>query len=221
MRFCDQARGTPIALLACSLALSVSGAPAAEIPPGFTETVLVTDVNGASDLDWAPDGDLWISTRYREVWIYRQGTLIRAAELAGSSVGERGIHGMALDPDYSQNGHVWIFYTADDPVRNKLSRFTNVGDTLVEVTPLDLEVDADGFTDFARSYVNGTQVTVTAPLMSNGRRFLRWSVDGVLQPVGLRSVEVTVGGAENLKVFYQRRARATPDRPTESQGDME
>jgi hypothetical protein len=105
--------------------------------------------------------------------------------------------------------------------QNNLHFDGNVSDTLVEVTPLDLEVDADGFTDFARSYVNGTQVTVTAPILSEGRRFLRWSVDGVLQPVGLRLVEVTVGQAEHLKVFYRRRARALPDRPTESQGDME
>ncbi len=105
--------------------------------------------------------------------------------------------------------------------QNNLYFDGNISDTLVEVTPLDLEVDADGFTDFARSYVNGTHVTVTAPIMSAGRRFLRWSVDSVLQPVGLRSVEVTVGQVENLKVFYQRRARALPDRPTESQGDMD
>ncbi|MCH8913260.1 MAG: hypothetical protein IIA33_06785, partial [Planctomycetes bacterium] len=104
---------------------------------------------------------------------------------------------------------------------NNLYFDANVIDTLIEVTPLDLEVDADGFTAFARSYVNGTQVTVTAPLLSEGRRFLRWSVDGVLRPVGLRSVEVTVGQSESLKLFYQRRARALPDRPTESQGDME
>ncbi|MCH8880010.1 MAG: hypothetical protein IID34_09020 [Planctomycetes bacterium] len=105
--------------------------------------------------------------------------------------------------------------------QNNLYFEANVIDTLIEVTPLDLEVDADGFTAFARSYVNGTQVTVTAPLLSEGRRFLRWSVDGVLRPVGLRSVEVTVGQSESLKLFYQRRARALPDRPTESQGDME
>ncbi|MCH8913279.1 MAG: hypothetical protein IIA33_06880 [Planctomycetes bacterium] len=98
---------------------------------------------------------------------------------------------------------------------------SNVADTFIEVTPLDLTVDSDGFANFSRSYVSGTIVTVTAPTTSQGRRFLRWSVDSVLQPIGVRTMEVTVGENTTLKAYYQRASRLRPHRPSEGSGDME
>ena len=98
---------------------------------------------------------------------------------------------------------------------------SNVPDTYIEVAPMDLNVDSDGFANFSRSYVSSTVVTVTAPTTSQGRRFLRWSVDSVLQPIGVRSMEVTVGENTTLKAYYQRASRLRPHRPTEGSGDME
>ncbi|MCH8881510.1 MAG: hypothetical protein IID34_16720, partial [Planctomycetes bacterium] len=98
---------------------------------------------------------------------------------------------------------------------------SNVFDTFIDVAPLDLNVDSDGFADFSRSYVAGTIVTVTAPTNSQGRRFLRWSLDGVLQPIGVRTMDVTVGENTTLKAYYQRASRLRPHRPTEGSGDME
>ncbi len=98
---------------------------------------------------------------------------------------------------------------------------SNVVDTFIDVAPLDLNVDSDGFADFSRAYVAGTIVTVTAPTTSQGRRFLRWSVDSVLQPIGVRSMEVTVGENTTLKAYYQRASRLRPHRPSEGSGDME
>src|SRR6185436_10428801 len=49
--------------------------------------------------------------------------------------GERGTLGIAVDPDYALNGHIWVYYSKKDPpVRNRLSRFRHVGDQLVEET---------------------------------------------------------------------------------------
>ncbi len=98
---------------------------------------------------------------------------------------------------------------------------SNVSDTFIDVAPLDLNVDSDGFANFSRSYVSGTVVTVTAPATSQGRRFLRWSVDNVLQPFGVRTMEVTVGENTTLKAYYQRASRVRPDRPSAPSGDQE
>ncbi|MCH8963317.1 MAG: lamin tail domain-containing protein [Planctomycetes bacterium] len=98
---------------------------------------------------------------------------------------------------------------------------SNVSDTFIDVTPLDLNVDSDGFADFSRSYVSGTVVTVTAPTTSQGRRFLRWSVDNVLQPLGVRTMEISMGENTTLKAFYQRASRVMPGRPTAPSGDQE
>ena len=91
----------------------------------------------------------------------------------------------------------------------------------VEVTPLDMNIDSDGFASFARSYIGGTNLTLTAPLLSNGRKFLRWSVDGVVQPYGLRTLNVTAGGDMVLNAIFQRPGRLVPDRPAEGDGDLE
>jgi PKD repeat protein len=39
-----------------------------------------------------------------------------------------------FDPDYVTNRHVWIFYKTMSPTRNRVSRFTRQGDTLVDET---------------------------------------------------------------------------------------
>ncbi len=98
---------------------------------------------------------------------------------------------------------------------------SNVPDTFIEMTPLDLNVDSDGFADFTRAFVEGTAITLTAPSTSDGRRFLRWSVNGEMQGFGIRTIEVTISEDLTLKAFYQRPSRVTPDRPTEGSGDME
>lgn len=38
--------------------------------------------------------------------------------------GEQGLLGMAFHPNYAQNGQFFLFYTAANPLRNRLSRFT-------------------------------------------------------------------------------------------------
>jgi hypothetical protein len=60
------------------------------IPPGYTvETIEVPEsirleVGG---LDFAPDGDLYIATRFGEVWIYRAGAWLKFAEGLHSPLG--------------------------------------------------------------------------------------------------------------------------------------
>jgi glucose/arabinose dehydrogenase len=56
--------------------------------------------------------------------------------------GERGLLGIAFDPAFSTNSHVYVYYTATTPtIHNRLSRFTANGDVAVagsEVVLLDL-----------------------------------------------------------------------------------
>ncbi len=104
---------------------------------------------------------------------------------------------------------------------NNATAQSNVPGTLIEVTPMDLNWDIDGFADFTRSYVEGTTITLTAPITSEGHRFLRWSIDGEMQGFGIRTVEVTISKDTTLKAFYQRPGRVDPELPTEGSGDME
>lgn len=90
---------------------------------------------------------------------------------------------------------------------NNLVVQSNVSDTFVEVWPIDLNVDSDGFADFARSYVSSTVVDLRAPLFSEGRRFVRWNVSGVPQGFGVRTLSVRVTGDTHLEAVYRRSSR--------------
>jgi glucose/arabinose dehydrogenase len=43
--------------------------------------------------------------------------------------GERGLVGMTLDPNFATNGYYYLFFTANSPLRDRVSRFTASGDT--------------------------------------------------------------------------------------------
>ena len=90
---------------------------------------------------------------------------------------------------------------------NNLVVQSNVSDTFMEVWPIDLNVDSDGFADFARSCVSSTMVDLRAPLFSEGRRFVRWNVSGVPQGLGVRTLSVRVTGHTHLEAVYRRPSR--------------
>lgn len=87
--------------------------------------------------------------------------------------------------------------------------------------PLDLNVDSDGFANFGRAYFPGTMMSVTAPPTSAGRLFVRWRVDGVLQELGVRFLELVITEDTTLHAIYQRQTRLDPERPEEDDGDLE
>jgi glucose/arabinose dehydrogenase len=112
------------------------------MPPGFVEDTLAS-LFAPMTMAWAPDGALWVGGVEGSVWRLQLGpgpraavnSIVEVARLPVSHEGERGTLGIAIDPDYPQNGHIWIYYSRKDPpVRNRLSRFRHVGDQLVEET---------------------------------------------------------------------------------------
>lgn len=55
---------------------------------------------------------------------------------------ERGLGGICLDPDFSSNGYLYVYYTAKDPSHNRVSRLTVIGDTAAaESEQIILEID--------------------------------------------------------------------------------
>jgi glucose/arabinose dehydrogenase len=118
---------------------------AATVPTGFTDETLITGLSNPTAMAFAPDGRLFICQQGGQLRVYKNGALLSTPFLsvAVNSSGERGLLGIAFDPNFATNNFVYVYYTATTPaIHNRISRFTANGDVAVagsEVVLMDLE----------------------------------------------------------------------------------
>lgn len=104
----------------------------ATLPTGFGETVIATGLSNATAMEVAPNGDLWVLQQGGAVKRFRAGSSVaddvaNIGSLGIRSEGERGLLGIAFDPNYAANKHLFLYYTKDNPAGaefNRISRFT-------------------------------------------------------------------------------------------------
>jgi glucose/arabinose dehydrogenase len=102
----------------------------ASLPPGFTETLAASGLTNATAMEFSPDGKLFVAEQNGTMEIWQNGTRLRTnffanTPLTVNSAGERGLLGIAFDPNYATNHFVYVYYTATSPaVHNRVSRFT-------------------------------------------------------------------------------------------------
>lgn len=100
---------------------------AATLPAGFTETRIATGLASPTAMAFAPDGRLFVAEQGGRLRVIKNGTLLSQpfVTLSVSSSGERGLLGIAFDPQFATNGFVYLYYTtATTPIHNRVSRFT-------------------------------------------------------------------------------------------------
>src|SRR6476469_133823 len=137
--------------LACCLSglaiLAFSGSlGGATLPAGFTEVQFGANVGSApTAMAFAPDGRLFVCRQGGEVRVIKNGSLLTAPFLTISVTfaGERGLLGIAFDPNFATNQFVYLYYTTStSPIHNRISRFTANGDVAVsgsEMVLMDLD----------------------------------------------------------------------------------
>jgi glucose/arabinose dehydrogenase len=128
-------------------------AEAATLPAGFEDQVVVAGVPEPMDLAFIPDGRMLIASADGQLRVYKNGQLVqtpaldllRATKICNT--GEHGLSAVAVDPNFSTNGYVYLFYTFNksggtcptgdqwDPTNpnqpvNRISRFVMSGDTI-------------------------------------------------------------------------------------------
>jgi glucose/arabinose dehydrogenase len=134
----------------CIMALLLLGASffalsAATLPAGFTETQVTAGLTNPTAMAFAPDGRLFVCLQGGQLRVIKNGALLPAPfiSLSVDSAGERGLLGVAFDPDFSTNHFVYVYYTVPGaPAHNRVSRFTTNGDVALagsEVPILDLD----------------------------------------------------------------------------------
>ena len=148
---CDEDGGTPVV-----------------IPPGGGEVFSTSDgvqfqaqvVASNLEIPWAlafaPDGRLFVTERPGRVRVIQNDQLLSEPVLTLSDVsmaGEAGLLGFAFDPDFANNGFVYLLYTAtragQSPV-NRVVRFQEANNTLSDAVTLLDGIPAAGNHDGGR-----------------------------------------------------------------------
>jgi len=105
------------------------------IAPGFAQTQLAGGLKKPIAIAFAPNGDIYVAEQAGTILIYRNGAILPTPVITLNvfNVGETGLLGIALDPNFATNGYLYASYTV--PVTTsagpnqpyaQLSRFTVV-----------------------------------------------------------------------------------------------
>ncbi|HZI18965.1 MAG TPA: PQQ-dependent sugar dehydrogenase [Pyrinomonadaceae bacterium] len=120
-----------VCFLAAALAASAPAAGAASLPEGFVERAVASGLAGATAMAFAPDGRLFVCQQDGRLRVVKNGSLLAEpfVTIAVDPTGERGLLGIAFDPDFASNGFVYLYHTtATAPRHNRIVRFTADGD---------------------------------------------------------------------------------------------
>lgn len=116
-----------------ALSLLSAAASAATLPAGFTETQ-ISGLDSPTAMTFAPDGRLFVCQQGGALRVIKNGALLATPfmTLTVNSSGERGLLGIAFDPNFATNNFIYVYYTvASAPIHNRVSRFTANGDVVV------------------------------------------------------------------------------------------
>jgi glucose/arabinose dehydrogenase len=83
--------------------------------PGFTDELVATvAAYQAVGLTFAPDGRLFVWQKNGAVWIVKNGVVLSPSFISLAPrvnvAGDRGLLGLALDPNFATNGYVYLLY---------------------------------------------------------------------------------------------------------------
>jgi glucose/arabinose dehydrogenase len=102
--------------------------------PSFTTTLVTSGLNAPTAMAFAPDGRLFVAEQGGRLRVIKNGALLPTEFLSVTTTasGERGLLGIAFDPNFASNQFVYVYYTATSPtIHNRVSRFVANGDVAV------------------------------------------------------------------------------------------
>src|SRR5215213_5236136 len=112
------------------------GAP--NLPQGFTNSQFVSGLTNPTDMEFAPDGRLFVTEDAGRVRIAKpDGTLSTFLNISTKvdSKGERGLLALTFDPGFSTNHYIYLHYTrkatSTTPPHNRIVRVTANGNKAV------------------------------------------------------------------------------------------
>jgi len=113
----------------------------ATLPTGFSETQVAIGIGSPTAMAFAPDGRLFVCEESGAVRIIKNGSLLATpfATVNADASNERGLLGIAIDPNFTANQFIYVYYTTATPtLHNRVSRLTGNGDIAVAGSELVL-----------------------------------------------------------------------------------
>src|SRR5581483_9412034 len=109
-------------------------------PNGFVSTTVASGLSLPTDFAFLPDGRILIAEKHGVVRVYKNGSLLTTPFIDISNhvndYYDRGLLGIAVDPNFASNGFVYLLYTYENdptqyngPKTGRLTRVTATGDT--------------------------------------------------------------------------------------------
>jgi glucose/arabinose dehydrogenase len=107
---------------------------AQNLPNGFSQVMVANGISNPTVMAFAPDGRIFVAQQNGQLRIIKNGSLLSQPfiSLSVSSSGERGLLGIAFDPNFSSNNYIYLYYTLSSGSNNRISRFTANGDVVAQ-----------------------------------------------------------------------------------------
>jgi glucose/arabinose dehydrogenase len=91
------------------------------IPPGFADDVAISGLNGPTVMQFAPDGRVFVGEKRGVILEYDSPSDPSPTTVADLSTNvydysDRGLLGLALDPNFATSPYVYVLYTLDAPI---------------------------------------------------------------------------------------------------------
>src|SRR5689334_9313066 len=83
------------------------------LPPNFSRVTVGGALSNPTVVAFAPDGRIFVAEQSGQLKIIKNGTLLATPflSLTVNADGERGLIGLAFDPDFATNQYVYVYYT--------------------------------------------------------------------------------------------------------------
>src|SRR5688572_26812884 len=119
----------------------------ANVPDGFTDTILVDELHSPTSMEIAPDGRVFVAGQAGHLWSVAGGEATFVHRLSNvNSEAEHGFLGLVFDEGFATNGFLYVYYTrnGNGGVHNRVSRLTVSGS---EVTAEQIIIDLPDIQD--------------------------------------------------------------------------
>ncbi len=132
----------------CIVGFALGALSFAQLPAGFTDTPVVTGLSQPDAMAFAPDGRIFVAQKTGAIKVVVGGQVVSTfTTINTDTFDERGVLGLAFDPDFSNHPYLYVYYTTNanslnppPSPKNRVSRFTVNGNVAVngsEVILLD------------------------------------------------------------------------------------